>query len=420
MHKVAEEYRALLHNITWLSLVNIAVKPFWFIFITVICVRQLGVSGYGELTTALSLTTVTFSLTGLGIDKYTVREVARDRERAPQFFSNFVALRLVLCVVAGAITLSTAFILGYSPVLFMGVAFACIYHSALTLIGHFRRYFQAFEILKYEAITVIFEKTGVIAAGLLFLLATHSFAWTIAGMAIGMVLSAVGTGVYIRNELIRVRAAFDPAFIKNALRTMIPFGLAGVFGMFYFRIDTIIVEAMLGAAAAGNYGLAFRVVEALNMLPIIVVNASLFPRLSALQHARSHKQFGTLVRHSTWALAILSFIIALVVFILSEQIINIMMPGSSLLAASSALATLCWVFPLATLRNIFSAALLTLERQNFIAIVIGICAVLNIALNILLIPSIGIVGAAFATILSEVVLLTVCATGYRRTMRALG
>jgi O-antigen/teichoic acid export membrane protein len=415
------DYRDVWRNVTWLSGVSLAVKPFWFAFITVACVRVLGKEGYGMLETALSLTAMTFSVTGFGVGSYTVREVAGDHSRSAQFFTNFAVLRLGLTAVALGAAVLTAYVLGYTPVLFATVLAACGYQAAHSFMQYARKYFRAFEVLKYEAVSVAVEKGLVIAGGSVTLLATQAPHWTLVGMTTGMVAVAGGTVLWVVRHLAPVRRdLLDASFIKHSLWKVAPFGLAGLFGVLFFRIDTVMVQALLGDAAAGQYGLAFRIVAALNMLPLIVARAAAFPRLSSLYEQGEIADFRRLVRFSAWGLTGASLLITVGITLTAPFIIELMTSDPGYGPAKSALRILCWVFALTCVRNMLYVALLSMNEQRFVAGILGGAVLFNVGLNAVLIPTVGILGAVAATIASEATLLGVYAVRYRQRVNAVG
>lgn len=399
-------YRRILSNITWLGSASLLVKPVWFLFITLLCARVLGASGYGVLNTALSLAGLSLAFTDFGVTHFTVREVAADPTRASRLFSNFVLLRIVLLVLAVGIALTTGIMLGYERELFLALCFGCLYQVAMSMTAYGRSFFQAFGVLRYEAVSLVIEKTLVISAGTAFLLATTSPAHTLFGMSIGIVLTMGGTLWWlVRKQVPFRRSELSIPYVTSTLRTLIPFGLASIFGMFFFRVDTVMVEAMLGISAAGQYGLAFRIVEALNVLPFIVVEATVYPRLAETFGLGRLNELRSLVRYSALGLGVVTIFIATALLLFASPLIHWIAVDAQLDAAVPVLTILCWAFPLTSLRFLYYVALLATGQQHFTAVGLGIGVVINVSLNAILIPHYGILGAAIATVSSEIVLL---------------
>jgi len=413
-------YRKALQDVAWLSVASIAVKPLWLFFITVLCARILGAEAYGEFNTALSLAALAFALTNLGVVQYTVREVAGDRSLASRFLTNFVALRVGLFVPAAVVALGTGILLGYEWGLLLSVGLACAYYAAQSLIEYAHGLFQAFENLRFQALSVILEKGLVIVGGGALLLAVASPSLTLAGMAVGMAVAMACTMWWVGRKIAPLhRDEFDTQFIGRSLRTLVPFALAGVFGMMYFRVDTVIVEAMLGTVAAGQYGLAFRIVEALHLLPFIVVHASLYPRLSNLAKEARYHEVRKLIRFGAGVLTAASVLITVALSLMAPTLIGWVATDPLLDPAGPTLRLLSWVFPATCLRVLLYATLLALNDQRFIAAAIGTAVLFNIVMNFVLLPVLGIEGAALATIGSELALLAVYAVRYRTRLYTL-
>jgi O-antigen/teichoic acid export membrane protein len=407
----------VLKNVAWLSVASAAVKPVWFAFITVLCARVLGAEGYGALNTALSLGALAFAFTDLGVNQYTVREVAGDPGLASRFLTNFVVLRLGLFALAAAGALAAAAVLGYEPTLMLAVGFACLYYAAQHLRDYFHSFFQAFENLRLQSYSVVLEKILVLAAGATLLLSTEAAEWTLLGMAAGMTLTACVVVAWGGRRIAPFRwAEFDPSFITRTLRPLLPFGLASLFSMFFYRVDTVMVEGILGLTAAGQYGLAFRIVEALNLLPLIVVHAAVYPRLSRLTKEGAYEESRSLIATVSVGLLVLSALIALAIALPAPTLVRWISPDPELQVAAETLRVLVWAFPLTCLRTTFYVTLLAIHEQRYIAWTLGFGVVFNVGLNALLIPELGILGAAAATIASEIVLLAAYAFRYRRRL----
>jgi O-antigen/teichoic acid export membrane protein len=411
-------YSTFIRNVSWLGSASLAMKPLWFLFITLLCARLLGAGGYGVLNTALSLGSLTFALASFGLKQYTVREVAADRTRASSFLSNFLLLRMALVVVAAVAALGTALALDYDMPLLAAVGITCLYQGCLSLTDYARSFFQAFEVLKYQAISVVAEKVLVVAGGTLFLYATLQPMWTLAGMAAGMALTAVGTLLFVLRRFAPFRTTLvQPAFWRESFQTLWPFGVASLLGMAFFRIDTVMVEAMGGVVMAGQYGLPFRLVEALNMLPAILVSAATYPRLASLLGSGDRAAARRLVRVVAGVLAAVSLPVALGVALLASPLIEWIAADPALHAGAPALQVLCWAFPLSSLRSLLYFTLSAADQQRFLVGVLTVGVAMNVGLNLYLIPTLGIVGAATATIASEIFLLCIYGVRYGQWLR---
>lgn len=404
----------ILHNVSWLGLANVLVKPFWFVFITAACMRLLGVNEYGVMSATLSLGMIATAFVDLGMSQYTVREVSRQPDRASLFFSNFMALRLFNSLLAWTGAVVAAILLGYRGTALAAAFFAGGYALTLNLTNYCRCIYRAAEDLRQEAAMLVIEKFLVVGGGLLLLYTTRLASWTLAGMTIGMALATVTNIWWIDRHFAKIRLRLlSFSFLARSLKTIIPFGLAGLFTVIYYRVDMVMVEAFLGAAPTGQYGAAFRILEALHMLPAIVALAAVYPRLSKLYHERSFSEFRRLLRKSMLGIVVASVLITVALTILASSIIHLLDPDPAYGPSIAALQILVWSFPFLCANTLLFAALYSMEHQRFVSIALGFAVILNVGLNAVLIPAFGINGAAVATIVPEVVLLLIYFGRYR-------
>ena len=392
---------SILKNITWLGVGNVVVKPIWFVFITAVCVQILGVGEYGVMTASLALVGIVSSLINFGTSQFSIREVARDRDRASAFFSNFFPFRMMTSAVGLALVLLIGFGLGHRQGDLLALAFAGCYGITLNLTEYCRAFYRAFELLRYEAVSIILEKILVVGAGTALLLVQPRAAWVLGGMALGMTLTLLGNVRWVTHRLTSFnRALIDRDFFRKALPQALPLGLASIFVMLYFRTDSVMLEAIQGELAAGQYGLAFRILEALILLPAIVV-AAFLPRLSTLFGDQQNEAFKRLMRRGLGILAALSTAIALALALAAPLVIILIDPDPAAAPAIDALQILIWTFPFASVNYLLSTALTATDDQKALAWMLGAAAVFNIALNGVLIPLYSFYGACAATLLTE-------------------
>lgn len=401
-----QRYRQSLKNLAWLSVASFAVKPLWFAFVTLLCARVLGAEGYGAFSTALSLSALVFAGTSFGINQFTVREVAADRSLASLHFTNFTVLRVAAYVAATLVALTAAAVMGYERGLILAVGLGCVFQAGTSLREYSYSFFQAFERLRPQAVSVVLDKVLVVALGTAFLLTLRTPEGTLLGMAVGIGLVAVGTAWWVSHHVAPLRrAALDRSFLLQTLRPLLPFGALSMLSMLFFRVDAIMVEALSGLTAAGQYGLAFRIVDALHMVPILIGQAVAYPRMARLASEGDSKELNLLTWMSAGLLLLASAPIALGITFTATPLTTLIAPTPGLAPAADVLRVLVWSFPLTSIRTIFYFALLSAGDLRFLVKAHSAGLVFNVAVNAVLIPTLGAQGAAIATILSEALLL---------------
>lgn len=370
--------------------------------------RLLGVREFGVMNAALSLTMIATSFVNLGMTRYAVREVSRTPEHASRYFSNFMALRVANSTLALLGALVVASILAYRGASLLAVFFGGLYSVGLNVTAFCRGMYQALQDLRQEAVMLVVEKVLVIAGGLALLVTTRSAHFTLAGMAAGMIVTTGINVWWINRRFARLTSRlFSWRFLKSSFRVMIPFGLAGLFTAVYYRVDMVMIEAMLGEAPTGQYGAAYRILEALNMLPAIVATAAVYPRLAKMQSRSDRDGFTKLLRRGLVGLSGLSVAISVALAVLAPFVIHLLDPDPAYGPAVLALQILVWSYPFYCINSLLYAALVSMEDETFISIFLLAAVFVNIGLNVFMIPAWGINGAAVATIAPELVLTAI-------------
>jgi O-antigen/teichoic acid export membrane protein len=177
------------------------------------------------------------------------------------------------------------------------------------------------------------------------------------------------------------------------------------------------IEAILGEAPAGQYGVAYRIFEALNLIIAVVVIAALYPRLSRLRDERNEREFSLVMVRGQMGLAGVSILAAGSIAVAAPLIIDLLAGGADYEPSVSALRILVWAFPLLCANSLLYSALLALEDERFTACIVGGAVVLNVGLNFVMIPAFGINGAAVATIVPEALIIGIYALRYRPLRR---
>ena len=404
----------VLKNMGWLAAPNALVKPLWFVFITYVCIRFMGLEQYGVLTAALALMSICDGSLNLGTSVYTVREVARQPNQSETYFSNLLVARLVLSIVAVATGLGIRWLLGTGAM--DVVLFAGTYVFFRNLLEYCRALFQSHELFHVEAASTAVEKLLVVAGGSWALLVQPDAASGLLGMSAGMGLAFGGTLFWTTRNVAAVRfSLISRDFYRKALPHALPLGLSSLFVLLYYRTDSIMLEVMEGQLVTGQYGLAFRITEAMILLPYIAT-VVLLPRLSALFES-DMSAFSRLFRRGLWGMTAAAVLASAVVWLLSPWIIALLDGSPQAEPAVGLLRILLLSFVLNCINQIGTVHLTATHQQNRLAVVLAVAAAANIVLNLILIPEWSAAGAAWATVATQVLILFGFLPALRRPAR---
>jgi O-antigen/teichoic acid export membrane protein len=193
----------------------------------------------------------------------------------------------------------------------------------------------------------------------------------------------------------RVRPEVHPSAWASLMRAAAPIGVAGIFGIVIFRIDTVMLAAYEPNAVVGEYGAAYRLFETTLFLSW-AVGAAVYPVLSR----SSAPTVGLVYEGSLKLVLALTLPLAAAAATLSEPLVRVVF-GSDYAGAGDALALLAPAIALYPISYIAGYLLVSQNRALVLTATYAFVAVENVLLNLVLIPRLSLEGAALGTSISE-------------------
>ena len=394
------QVQTILGNISWLSFDRI-VRMGVGLVVGVWVARYLGREQFGTLNFAAAFVSLFSPLAVLGLDSIVIRDLVGSPAQGHRTLGTAFVLKFLGGIVSGLAGIGLILVTRPGePLLQMLVIIAAagVLLQSLDVIDF---WFQSQVRAKYVvyARNSAFLLVAAVRVVLIILQAPLiAFAWA-AFCELG--LAAVGLLVFYRQQgqrLIAWRGGIERA--KALLHDSWPLFLSGVSVAIYMRIDQVMIGYMLNDAAVGTYSVAIRLVEIWYFLPS-AIGASVLP---ALIKARKEDESFYTQRLQTFydVMGGLSLIVAVVMSLLSTPIITLLY-GEKFEGAGPILAVYAWaavpVFLGAASSQHFVVENLT--RVSLYRTFAGV--VTNVCLNLLLIPILGPVGAAVASLVSQMV-----------------
>ncbi|MBD3340525.1 MAG: oligosaccharide flippase family protein [Candidatus Lokiarchaeota archaeon] len=391
----------ILKNLSWIVFANIIAKPFWFLFL-MISARILGPEDFGKFNFAISFVMIFSILYELGMDLFTVREVSINRQQSEKLLGNSLIIKVALIPMVSSLIILVANLLGYSDVTIQAVYWSILYVMFITTANYLRSFFRGFEKINYEAVTVIFEKIVLCFLGGYALVFSSGVINLFKLLTAGALLSSIFTASLLFIKLVKPKFSFDFSLMRGILKKAMPFALMNIFILIYFRIDMVMLSLMKNETIVGLYSSGYRIMEMLLIIPAILM-IPIYPAMSRLT-VNDRSKFRELSQISVKGILLISLPVTLVIFFLANIFMLLFYGDSEYLLATGALKILVFALPFNGLTTVFATMLAANNRQLLTTRNSGICAVFNIVLNFSLIPKYGFMGAAAATLATEVLL----------------
>ncbi|MDO9268638.1 MAG: flippase [Methylobacter sp.] len=362
--------------------------------------RYLGPGQFGVFSYAIAFAAIFSAIAKLGLDGIVVRDLVREPSRRDVYLGSAFWLKLV-----GAIV--TLVVIAISTQLFSNDRTTNLY----ILIIASGTIFQSFEVVDFYFQSQVLSKfvsicklMQLVLSSLLklYLIFTEAdlFWFVLVSLIDQMILGLSLYLAYRYQKLGGFYSHFDLTTAKQLLQNSWPLIFSGLVIMIYMRIDQIMIKEMLGEKAVGLYSAATRISEAWYFIPMLLTN-SLFPSIVNAKKVSETLYLARLQRLYTFLLW-MGVAVALPMTFMSNWLITLLY-GEAYNDAGQVLMIHIWAGIFVSL-GVASGSWYTsenLQRYAFYRTLLG--AIINVALNLVLIPDFGLIGAAIATVISYMV-----------------
>ncbi|MEH1987311.1 flippase [Nostoc sp.] len=406
--------RAIVANTGWLFADRI-LRMGASLVVGVWVARYLGVKQYGLFNYALAFVALFSPIFTLGLDDVVVRHLVRQSSNKEEILGTTFWLKFLGGIASVLLAVSTMFFLGEHETLkiwlvaILGIA--GVFRASDTIELWFQSQVQskytviakntAFLLNTLIKIALILTKAPLLAFALVTL---AEFAMSAIGLLI--VYQVKGSSLWLWSWSI--------AAAKTLLKESLPLIFSGFAIMIFMRIDQVMLGQMIGDSEVGIYSAAVRVSEIWYFIPGAIVS-SVAPAIYAAKE-KSESLYYQRIGQLLSLMTCISLAIALPMSFLSDKIIMVMF-GSGYAEAGPILAVHIWT-SLFVFMGLATSPWFIAEGLNHVSLgktLFG--AILNIILNLLLIPKYAGLGAAIATIISQAAAAFICNAFDSRTQK---
>jgi O-antigen/teichoic acid export membrane protein len=381
------------------------------LFSVVSVARHYGASEYGKLAFAIALTSwfalVPESLVALGI-----RELARRRSETPRFAATITVLRLTIALACfvGLLAFSLPFVHDGETLLLaliLGVNFIV---QTLDLGWTF----NAHEAMGYPSASKTIGQLAY-SVSVVALVFVSAPLWLVAVARCAATISTVLLSyAFFLQHRGSPRLTIGRDEYTSLLTGALPITLSYAMGQAYLVTGVVLLGFFATNEAVGWYSAANRIVLG-GVVPFSYLYFdSVYPLLSRRFQA-SPEHAGQLIEQSVKLMLAVGLPIALAGSILSPKIISTLY-GPSYAPSAAPFRLIVWAAAATFLSQALSSPLLSLDRQRMYARNIGVGLLVNLATNVILIPRLGLIGVALATLATEITVLVLGGHEVSRTV----
>lgn len=384
------------------SLISVFLQVYTGSFVLMFLAKLLKLSNFGELSFGIALSGIIATCADFGLSLMTIRDLPQNRFISEEYLSNVFTQKLIISIV----------------VLFLGYLYIQVFFSSenyfwikllflidgiiLSYSGYLVAFFQATNKFKTEAYSVILGAVSLTIIVLSHYILKFSFEILCLFFVFSHLVKLIWLLVSSKQVNSIKKLTYNKKIQNYLFKNSWSFGLHYIIGVFYFSVDTQIIAKILGINQLALYSSAFRVITAILLFSNIISQVFL-PYLSS-RYKQIDNQFKEIVQQLILVVFCCTYFIGTVMIIFREEVMSLLYKveyiGSAIL-----FMPLLFMCLLRGMAGIFGILLtISNHQENRVKAIIA-SLIISFASNYILIPIYKIQGAAFASMLTHMVLL---------------
>ena len=399
---MANRVRNIFENMSWMMASQIITSVAAFVW-TIIMARYLGVSDFGIFGTAVSFYAIFAVINDFGISPYIVRSISTDEEQEPKYLGVGLSLKIILTILYFLTVFIALLILGWDNYIVSICLLFALEDAIKAVYTFFYMPFQAHEKMKYQAISNII----VNVLTFLFIVLVTFTDWALWGVAFAYIAANIIAGIYtviaVKKHIFLPKLMFDIDFSKNLIISGIPFALSRLGYTIYYSIDMVMLTQFVGGYFTGLYNSSYKIISVLALF-YSIYTAVVFPVMSKLfKDEKSLLNMG--FNKSVKYLSLVTIPLSIATLFYAGDVISIIY-GNQYSDSANVLKILIWTVCFLFINGASSLVLEASHKEFSVTKIYAIAALFNVSLNLILIPKYNVFGASIATVLSEILILS--------------
>jgi len=375
-------------------------KIYYFLFFLLLA-RTLDTSSYGSIIITFTFANMITMLFSFGFPIFLQRETAHGAFNKEELFTRFFTLNFILCLPAIVISrIVFKFIYpDFSNVLFLVLFLIIIFSSGESISSSFFRGLKQYKT--NFLITLIIRLISLIIMTIIWFVTKNSyhliFVFIFCGLLLAFILFLFLRKYYVFNYF----KTLNFKSLKTLIILILPIWLATLFNFSYDKIDIFLISKLLTLEQVSFYSIAYGILKSSTIAFNFLLIGSLSQFASISNDINNVK---ILLKKYSRIITVISLILFPIMFFGGKLFLPFIYTEKYQNSVYILQILSFSILPIA-LNNLTGAALngLGFYRENMYVTIIGF--LFNLSSNIIIIPFFGIIGAAYITILTEIIIL---------------
>jgi len=385
---------------------NLLVKPFWILGIDRTVQNIVGAEDYGFYFVIFNFSFLFNILLDFGITNYNNRNIAQHHQLLNKYFSSIVIIKLILAAIFTVVTLSFGLLIGFNADQMALLCVLCFNQFLLSFILYLRSNISGLLLFRTDSFLSVLDRVLmiIICSVLIWGHVTNSdfqIEWFVYAQTTAYLLTALFALVVVVKKAAFRRLNWNMPFFIMIIKQSFPFAVLVLLMTFYNRIDPVMIERLLpeglGDEQAGIYASAYRLLDASNMIAYLF-SVLLLPLFSRM--IKNKDSVVQVMKLAATLLLIISSIVAFASHFYSYQLMDLLYVAH-VRQSSDVFRLLMFGYIAISTTYVFGTLLTANGNLKHLNIVAASGMLINLALNIILVPRLYAVGSAYASLVAQ-------------------
>lgn len=388
-----------LKNAGWIIGERIVQMILSFI-IGILSARYLGPENYGSLNYTASFVTFFTSISTLGMDSVIIKKMIEQPEREGNFLGGSIILRFLSSVA------SSLMVVGFVVFFNQGdrEKFVLILLQSVQLLFQtlniFDSWFQRYLKSKYISIAKIVASIVVMGYKLFLLATSQSVAWFAFSNSLTSIVVAVVLLIFYKKSN-APKLVWDIKSGLCILKDSYHYIFSGLMTAVYGQMDKIMIGKMLTDTSVGLYTTGMSICNMWIFVPLAIIN-SFRPNILSLRQSGEMELYNKRLRQLYSFIIWLCLGVSVIICVFAPVIISLLY-GESYMGAVNTLRIAIWCETFSMIGTARGIWILAEGKNKYVKYYLAIGAGVNLVLNSIMIPILGIEGAALATLITQII-----------------
>lgn len=409
--------KKFVKNLALLLFLNLFIKSIYILGFDRAVQNEVGAASYGIYFAIFNFSFILTIILDFGITNFNIKNIAQNNHLLTKHFSGLFTLKLILAIIYIIIVVISGLVIGYDTRLMKLLLVQGFNMFLLFLINYLRSNLSGLHLFKTDAIVSVLDRSILIILCIIMLQTDmlhneDGIMYFVYAQTIAYFISAVTAFIIILGKTQSFKIEWNWVFALMILKKSLPFAILTLLMSFYNRIDSVMIERMLpigvGDVQSGIYAQAFRLLDATNMIAFLTAGMLLpiFSRM--LKYKESVEALVKLISTLLLAPAIL---IGVGCLFYSTELIEWLYPrhinetmevyAMHLEESSKIFGFLMLSFVAVSTTYIFGTLLTANGNMKQLNIMAAFGMILNISLNLILIPELMAYGSAISSLITQ-------------------